>query len=94
MRLLYQTNASAIGAVPAASSASTTSTTDATEPDVGGVPNQFLGITPAYLWQTQLHQMSSVDVAEYQRLFSREIGSRLDAKCDKLADAVAIDDIG
>lgn len=89
----YQTNASAIGAVPAASSASTTSTTDATESDVGGVPNRFLGITPAYLWQTQLHQMSSVDVAEYQRLLSREIGSRLDAKCDKLADAVAIDDI-
>ncbi|XP_060209147.1 AUGMIN subunit 4 [Lycium barbarum] len=89
----YQTNASAIGAVPAASSASTTSTTDATEPDVGGVPSRFLGITPAYLWQTQSHQMSSVDVAEYQRLLSREIGSRLDAKCDKLADAVAIDDI-
>ncbi|KAJ8560988.1 hypothetical protein K7X08_027178 [Anisodus acutangulus] len=89
----YQTNASVIGAVPAASSASTTSTTDATEPDVGGVPNRFLGITSAYLWQTQLHQMSSVDVAEYQRLLSREIGSRLDAKCDKLADAVAIDDI-
>lgn len=50
----YQTNASAIGAVP------TISTTDSTEPDVGGVPNRFLGITPAYLWQTQLHQMSSV----------------------------------
>lgn len=89
----YQTNASAIGAVPAASSASTTSTTDATESDVGGVSNRFLGITPAYLWQTQLHQMSSVDVAEYQRLLSREIGTRLDAKCDKLANAVAIDDI-
>lgn len=83
----YQINASAIGAVP------TISTTDSTEPDVGGVPNRFLGITPAYLWQTQLHQMSSVDVAEYQRLLSREIGGRLDAKCDKLADAVAIDDI-
>ncbi|KAL3352567.1 hypothetical protein AABB24_020520 [Solanum stoloniferum] len=89
----YQTNASAIGAAPAASSASTTSTTDATEPDVGGVSNRFLGITPAYLWQSQLHQMSSVDVAEYQRLLSREIGNRFDAKCDKLADAVAIDDI-
>lgn len=33
-------------------------------------------------------------MAEYQRLLSREIGGRLDAKCDKLADAVAIDDIG
>lgn len=33
-------------------------------------------------------------MAEYQILLSREIGSRLDAKCDKLADVVAIDDIG
>lgn len=33
-------------------------------------------------------------MAEYQRLLSREIGSRLDAKCDKLSNAVAIDDIG
>lgn len=27
-----------------------------TEPGVGGVPNRFLGITPAYLWQTQLQE--------------------------------------
>lgn len=27
---------------------------DSGEPGVGGVPNRFLGITPAYLWQTQL----------------------------------------
>ncbi|KAJ8539222.1 hypothetical protein K7X08_013474 [Anisodus acutangulus] len=33
------------------------------------------------------------DVTEYQRMLSPEAGSRLDAKCDKLADAVAIDDI-
>lgn len=26
------------------------------EAGVGGVPNRFLGITPAYLWQTQLQQ--------------------------------------
>lgn len=26
------------------------------EPGVGGVPNRFLGITPAYLWQTQLQR--------------------------------------
>lgn len=26
------------------------------EPGVGGVPNRFLGITPAYLWQSQLQQ--------------------------------------
>lgn len=29
---------------------------DVVEPGVGGVPNCFLGITPAYLWQTQLQQ--------------------------------------
>lgn len=26
------------------------------EPGVGGVPNRFLGITPTYLWQSQLQQ--------------------------------------
>ncbi|KAK5834521.1 hypothetical protein PVK06_018403 [Gossypium arboreum] len=31
-------------------------TGDSGEPDVGGVPNRFLGITPAYLWQTQLQR--------------------------------------
>lgn len=30
--------------------------TDPGELGVGGVPNRFLGITPAYLWQTQLQQ--------------------------------------
>lgn len=30
--------------------------TDPAELGVGGVPNRFLGITPAYLWQTQLQQ--------------------------------------
>lgn len=29
---------------------------DPVEPGVGGVPNRFLGITPAYLWQTQRQQ--------------------------------------
>lgn len=29
---------------------------DAVEPGVGGVPNRYLGITPAYLWQTQLQR--------------------------------------
>lgn len=27
---------------------------DVGEPAVGGVPNRFLGITPGYLWQTQV----------------------------------------
>lgn len=63
------------------------------EAGVGGVPNRFLGITPAYLWQTQLQQTPlSMDTAEYQISVSREIEARLKAKCDKLADAF-IDDI-
>ncbi|KAJ0046892.1 hypothetical protein Pint_04120 [Pistacia integerrima] len=63
------------------------------EPGVGGVPNRFLGITPAYLWQSQLQQTPlSVDTTEYQLSVCREIEARLKAKCDKLADAF-IDDI-
>jgi HAUS augmin-like complex subunit 4 len=34
---------------------------DPMEPGVGGVPMCFLGITPAYLWQTQ-HQQSPLSV--------------------------------
>ncbi|XP_024022299.1 AUGMIN subunit 4 [Morus notabilis] len=65
-----------------------------TEPGVGGVPNRFLGITPAYLSQTQLQQNPlSMDMTEYQLCLSREIEARLKAKCDKLADAFIMDDI-
>ncbi|KAK4484823.1 hypothetical protein RD792_007421 [Penstemon davidsonii] len=68
--------------------------TDASEAEVGGVPNRFLGITPSYLWQTQMQRTPlSMDTTEYQVLLAREIASRLEAKCDKLADAVIIDDI-
>lgn len=68
--------------------------TDASEPEVGGVPNRFLGITPAYLWQTQLQQTPlSMDMTDYQMSLSREIESRLKAKCDKLADVFVMDDI-
>ncbi|KAK4491727.1 hypothetical protein RD792_002499 [Penstemon davidsonii] len=68
--------------------------TDPSEPEVGGVPNRFLGITPTYLWQTQLQRSPlPMDTTEYQVLLAREIGSRLDAKCDKLGDSVIIDDI-
>ncbi|KAF3453463.1 hypothetical protein FNV43_RR03903 [Rhamnella rubrinervis] len=64
------------------------------EPGVGGVPNRFLGITPNYLWQTQLQQTPfSMDTAEYQLCLSHEIEARLKAKCDKLADAFIMDDI-
>ncbi|XP_040990645.1 AUGMIN subunit 4 [Juglans microcarpa x Juglans regia] len=67
---------------------------DMVEPGVGGVPNRFLGITPAYLWQTQLQQMPlPVDMAEYQMSLSHEIEARLKAKCDALADAFVMDDV-
>ncbi|GAA0138727.1 hypothetical protein LIER_00418 [Lithospermum erythrorhizon] len=67
---------------------------DASEPEIGGVPNRFLGLTPSYLWQVQLHQTPlSMDMSDYQIMLSREIGHRLDDKCNKVADAIAIDDI-
>lgn len=34
------------------------------------------------------------DMKEYQLCLSREIEARLEEKCDKLADALVIDDIG
>lgn len=37
---------------------------DPVEPGVGGVPNRFLGITPAYLWQTQ-RQKTPLSVVYY-----------------------------
>ncbi|PIA57877.1 hypothetical protein AQUCO_00500058v1 [Aquilegia coerulea] len=68
--------------------------TDFSEPEVGGVPNRFLGITPSYLWQVQLQQTQfGVDMTEYQLSISREIESRLKPKCDKLTDAIAMDNI-
>lgn len=33
------------------------SATPVEEPGLGGLPNHFLGITPAYLWKTQLQQI-------------------------------------
>ncbi|TQD90964.1 hypothetical protein C1H46_023485 [Malus baccata] len=65
------------------------SATDIVEPGLGGVPNRFLGITPAYLWQTQLQQSPfCLDMKEYQLCLSREIEARLEEKCDKLVDAL------
>ncbi|KAK2441279.1 AUGMIN subunit 4 [Trifolium repens] len=66
---------------------------DPVEPGVGGVPNRFLGITPAYLWQTQ-HQQTplSVDMTEYRMSLSREVDARLKMKCDKLSNAFVLDD--
>ncbi|KAG8492650.1 hypothetical protein CXB51_010108 [Gossypium anomalum] len=72
----------------ATSGAAANNTADSGEPVVGGVPNRFLGITPAYLWQTQLQRVPlSMDMADYQLTLSREIDARLKSKCDKLADA-------
>ncbi|GAU20470.1 hypothetical protein TSUD_130280 [Trifolium subterraneum] len=69
------------------------SSMDPTEPGVGGVPNRFLGITPAYLWQTQ-HQQTplSVDMTEYRMSLSREVDARLKMKCDKLSNAFVLDE--
>lgn len=50
------TNISAIGAGGASNSIFSSSATDTSEPEVGGVPDRFLGITPTYLWKTQLQQ--------------------------------------
>ncbi|KAL8127308.1 AUGMIN subunit 4 [Apium graveolens] len=87
------TNISAIGAGGASSSIFSSNATDTSEPEVGGVPDRFLGITPTYLWKTQLQQEPlSNDMTEYQMPLLREIETRLKAKCDKLADAF-IDDI-
>ncbi|XP_047180130.1 AUGMIN subunit 4 isoform X2 [Vigna umbellata] len=66
---------------------------DPVEPGVGGVPNRFLGITPAYLWQTQRQKTPlSVDMTEYRLSVSREVDARLKMKCEKLSDAFLLDD--
>ncbi|XP_022633645.1 AUGMIN subunit 4 isoform X1 [Vigna radiata var. radiata] len=69
---------------------------DPVEPGVGGVPNRFLGITPAYLWQTQRQKtpLSVVyyDMTEYRLSVSREVDARLKMKCEKLSDAFVLDD--
>ncbi|KAL1370866.1 hypothetical protein HN51_001050 [Arachis hypogaea] len=66
---------------------------DSGEAAVGGVPNRFLGITPAYLRQTQHQQTTlSVDMTEYHMSLSREIEAHLKLKCDKLSNAFVLDD--
>lgn len=49
------TNYTAIG-LGAPTNSALSGISDASEPEVGGVSNRFLGITPAYLWQTQFKQ--------------------------------------
>ncbi|KAI0511263.1 hypothetical protein KFK09_011888 [Dendrobium nobile] len=67
---------------------------DNVELGVGGVPNRFLGITRSFLWQVQPQQTSMmVNSAEYQRSIVLEIESRLEAKCDTLADIFTMDEI-
>lgn len=70
------------------------SISDNAELGVGGVPNRFLGITPNFLWQVQPQQATmTVNPAEYQRSIVLEIESRLEAKCDTLADIFTMDEI-
>lgn len=88
------TNVSAVGTGTATTSALSGGLADSSELEVGGVPNRYLGITPAYLWQTQLQQLQlPMDMAEYAMSLAREIGNRLDSKCDRLMDAVITGDI-
>ncbi|KAJ7963818.1 AUGMIN subunit 4 [Quillaja saponaria] len=55
--------------------------TETVEPGVGGVPNRFLGITPAYLWQSQLQQVPlSMDMTEYRMSISREMEGSFERK--------------
>ncbi|MQL78692.1 hypothetical protein Taro_011114 [Colocasia esculenta] len=71
------------------------SVSDSMESGVGGVPNHFLGITADFLWQVQLQKPPvTVDETQYQMSIAHEIESRLEAKCDKLADAFSLVEIG
>ncbi|CAN1242955.1 AUGMIN subunit 4 [Linum perenne] len=91
--LHYPNSSTTNNAASITSSAFSPNVSDYVDPGVGGLPNQYLGIAPAYLWQTQLQQMPlMMDMAEYQMSLSREIETRLKDKCDKLADAF-VDDI-
>ncbi|XP_072072473.1 AUGMIN subunit 4-like isoform X1 [Arachis hypogaea] len=66
---------------------------DSVEPGVGGVPNRFLGITPAYLWQTQHQHMTLyVDMTEYRMSLSREVEAHFKLKCDRSCNAFVLDD--
>lgn len=50
------TNCTTANSNSAANNNMSLSAADVVEPAIGGVPNCFLGITPGYLWQTQLQQ--------------------------------------
>lgn len=50
------TNCTTANSISAANNNMSLSAADVVEPAIGGVPNRFLGITPGYLWQTQLQQ--------------------------------------
>ncbi|RYR25434.1 hypothetical protein Ahy_B02g059168 [Arachis hypogaea] len=61
---------------------------DSVEPGVGGVPNRFLGITPAYLWQTQHQHMALyVNIA-----CPSQVEAHFKLKCDRLCNAFVLDD--
>ncbi|MED6216176.1 hypothetical protein PIB30_005056 [Stylosanthes scabra] len=71
---------------------STFNAVDSAEPGVFGVPDRFLGITPAYMWQIQIqNKPSSGDMREYCKAISREIDDRLKSKCDMLLSAFVLD---
>lgn len=87
------TSSSAISGKVMANNAASLASTDTLEAGVGGVPNRFLGITPGYLWKSQIQQApTSMDTTDYQKSISQEIEARLKAKCDRITDAFVMDD--
>ncbi|KAF3323179.1 HAUS augmin-like complex subunit 4 [Carex littledalei] len=85
---------SASGSISAINSYNNVGSDVAADPPIGGVADRFLGITPAYLYQTQQEEpILGVDMPDYQRPLVREIESRLETKCDMLAEIFASEEI-
>lgn len=90
----YNASYTSSGAVGLSAALAPAPTADASEPGVGGVANRFLGVAPSFLWQVQQENpVIAADTADYQRSLVREIETRLEAKCDSLADIFAMDEI-
>ncbi|KAJ4788378.1 HAUS augmin-like complex subunit 4 [Rhynchospora pubera] len=85
---------SASGSISAGNSYNNVASDVAADPPIGGVADRFLGITPAYLYQSQQDKpILSVDMADYQRPLVREIEARLETKCDMLAEIFSSEEI-
>ncbi|XP_078436314.1 HAUS augmin-like complex subunit [Wolffia australiana] len=61
---------------------------------IGGVRSRFLGITSDFLWKVQQRKAPShVDETHYQRSICSEMESRLEAKCERIAEIFATAEI-